>query len=674
MSDGQPLDDFAARLDPEVRAAVHHGAASTHEARTHALEAAYGARFASLRARAAALKAAVREDLDGHIERASQALTRAGARVHHASDAAAANRIAQDILREHGARAVVKSKSMLTEEIHLNERLEAAGIEVVETDLGEFIVQIDDDRPSHIVKPILHKNRRQIAASFEREGLGAHDEDPETIARRARSHLRAAYLRADAGITGANFLSAASGRMVLVTNEGNARFCVSAPRLHIAFVGVEKIVPTDADLAVLLELLGRSGTGQRLTVYTQFLRGPAPPEAPDGPREVHVVLVDNGRRAIAKTPFAPILGCIRCGACLNVCPVYREAGGHAYRSVYPGPVGSVLTPLLEGDRFVDLPKACSTCGACGEVCPVEIPLPDLLLRARDRGHRRAPELADRGAPDFSTFVTAAEHPALWRTALAAGHASSALPQAILRLAPPARAWTEARALPPWQGGRFRRWLRGRAAPRPTDPRFEILRATDDTDTGRPPPRAEAALDGDLWPADLPDGPTWATFRAQLGAVHGRCLDGATGLRAALEALGARQGYVPAALADHPDLQDELQGLGLSDTFDVDRHGADAPTFAVTTARGAIAETGTLVLADPDGPRLASLAPWVHVALVEADALWPDLPAALAALDETGGAYTVWVTGPSKTADVEGILIEGAHGPGALVVCIGRWST
>jgi len=663
VSDRQPLDAFAQALDPRVRASIRHGAKSTHEARTRALDAAYGARFDALRARAGAIEARVIADLDRFVEAAAGHLTAAGATVHHAADAAEARRIAQDILRSRGVRSVVKSKSMLTEEIGLNEALEAVGIECVETDLGEFIVQIDHDRPSHIVKPILHKSRQQIAASFEREGLGAYDEDPETITRRARRHLRQAYLRADAGITGANLVSAESGRLVLVTNEGNARFTVSAPRIHVAVVGVDKLVPTDADLALFLELLARSGTGQRLTVYTQFLRGPARAGLSDGPREAHVVFVDNGRRAIAAGPYASVLACIRCGACLNVCPVYRQAGGHGYRSVYPGPVGSVLTPLLEspGAGFLDLPKACSTCGACGDVCPAHVPLPDLLLRARDEGHRTAKDLAGRGTPDFEPFVAAATHPRVWRAALAAGHAQRLVPQAALRVVPAVAAWTEGRTLPAWRGGAFRRWLETREGPRAPDPAFDAARATDDTDSGRPPPPEEAPLS--LRPRDLPPTLGWGTFRAQLEAVNGGLLEGVSGLGAVLREAGAKVGYVDPALWSRPDLRAELEGFEVHTEVE----GIEGRDFGVTRATAAIAETGTVVLTDRDTPaRLAALAPWVHVALVPAAALLPDLSAAVAALGDDPSV--VWVTGPSKTADVEGILIEGAHGPGVQLVC------
>lgn len=662
MSDRQPLDLFAAQLEPRVRASIRRGAKGTHEARTAEMQAAYGPRFETLRAEAARIKAQVVADLDGYRDAATRQLCAAGAHVHFAPSAAAAREIAQDVLRDVRAKRVVKSKSMLTEELGLNPALEAAGVRCVETDLGEFIVQIDEDRPSHIVKPILHKDRRQIAESFEREGLGAYDDDPETITRRARVHLRQAYLQADVGITGANFVSAESGRLVLVTNEGNARFSLAAPPVHIAFVGVEKLVPRDADLALFLELLARSGTGQPLTVYTQFLRGPRREGRSDGPRRMHVIFVDAGRRAIAKTEASEILHCIRCGACLNVCPVYRQAGGHGYRSVYPGPMGSVLMPLLgqPQESFLDLPKACSTCGACGEVCPSQIPLPDLLLRARDRGHREAKALAGRGTPDFTGFVALGTQPSMWRGALAAGHLTRAMPQWALRTSPSAGAWLEDRALPKWRGGALRSWLETRSGPRGADPALTSARARAPTTPSRPSPKT--APHRPLLPDDLPPRLGWTTFRERLEAVNGGLLEGVTGLGRILHNAGARTGYVDPALVTDA-LRAELEGFEITHRFSRD----GIPDFAVTRATFAIAETGSVVLTDRDTPsRLSALAPWIHVAVVSQDDLLEDLPAAMAALGEDPSV--IFVTGPSKTADVEGILIEGAHGPGVQLVC------
>jgi L-lactate dehydrogenase complex protein LldF len=269
-------------------------------------------------------------------------------------------------------------------------------------------------------------------------------------------------LEADAGITGANFVVAESGRIVIVTNEGNARFGMAAPKLHIAVVGIEKLLPRDRDLSILLNLIARSGTGQQLTVYNQFIGGPAHPSQPDGPDAMHVVFVDNRRTEVLASDCREILRCIRCGACLNVCPVYRQASGHAYRSVYPGPVGAVLSPLLAGPRYpelADLPKASSLCGACNEVCPVNIPIPDLLLRLRDKAKREKAGVAMKGTPPMGGYALLASQPAAWRAALRMGAVMKITPEAALNLIPPARAWQSVRKLPEWRGGAFRRWLR-----------------------------------------------------------------------------------------------------------------------------------------------------------------------------------------------------------------------
>jgi L-lactate dehydrogenase complex protein LldF len=468
MKKEEPIDAFAAAQSPERRVSVRLGSKAGHDKRTEAL----GRDFADpdgLRRLAAAIKQHTLDHLDRYLEEAEARLLARGAKVHFAADGEAARRAILGILEARGARRVVKTKSMATEEIELVPFLEERGIESVETDLGEFIVQIDRDRPSHIVKPIVHKDRREIARSFEAHGLGAYDDTPEVITRRARAHLRRKYLEADAGITGGNFLSAESGRIVLVTNEGNSRFCMAPTRSVIALVGIEKLVPRDRDLGVLLALLGRSATGQALSVYTELIAGPRGPGQPDGPDELHVVFLDNGRSRVLGGDYREILRCIRCGACLNVCPVFRQASGHAYRSVYSGPVGAVLSPLLAREEdggagfaaLADLPRASSLCGACNEVCPVDIPIPDLLLRLRARGkHERAPAAA---APSLAAWAGVAARPWAWRRALAAGGLASKVP-APLRPRP-LRVWGATHGLPPWRGGAFRRWLRDRRRPK-----------------------------------------------------------------------------------------------------------------------------------------------------------------------------------------------------------------
>ncbi len=460
----QPIDDYARTLAPETRAAVIKSAAFTSGQRIEVLRRDYEDPDA-LRKLARKIKQHTIDRLDHYLEQAESRLKAAGAQVHFATDGPSACRQVLKILQEHGVTRLVKSKSMATEEIHLNPFLEKHGIESIETDLGEFIVQIDDDHPSHIVRPIIHKNRRQVAESLERHGLGAYDDDPKTITRRARVHLREKYMQSGAGITGGNFVSAESGRMVLVTNEGNARFSMAPNKVHIAVIGIEKLVPRDRDLAVFLSLLARSATAQQITVYTQFINGPRSANQPSGPEHMHVVFLDNGRSQVLGGECREILRCIRCGACQNVCPVYRQASGHAYRAVYGGPIGAVLSPLI-GDsisfsNYGDLPRASSLCGACREVCPVDIPIPDLLLKLR-HGAKKA-KLPSPGSPPMGPFADLATSPKLWRTSMTASRAMNYLP---LQFAPvkPLRDWLDQRTLPKWRGGEFRRWLKQRPSP------------------------------------------------------------------------------------------------------------------------------------------------------------------------------------------------------------------
>jgi L-lactate dehydrogenase complex protein LldF len=456
----QPIDQFAAALGLETRTAVYEGSKIGHEKRTKLLFDHY-ADPDRLRALAGGIKQHVVENLDTLLPAVEARLAANGAKVHWASTAESACEAVYSILKARGATKLVKAKTMVSEEIELEGYLAKRGIESLETDLGEFIVQLAHDHPSHIIKPIIHKNRRQIAELFEKNGLGAFNDEPAMITRRARQFLRHKYLEADAGLTGANFVVAESGRLVVVTNEGNSRFCLAATRCHIALVGIEKILPRDRDLALFLNLLARSATAQQLTVYNEFIMGPRGAGQPDGPDEMHVIFVDNGRTDVLASDCREILRCIRCGACLNVCPVYRQAGGHAYRSVYPGPVGAVLSPLLLGKNFpqkADLPKASSLCGACNEVCPVDIPIPDLLLRLRDKAH--AEHVPSPGTPPMGAWAILATQPAAWRAALAAGKLMNHLPTKLVPV-PALRAWESKRDLPEWRGGEFRKWLKMR---------------------------------------------------------------------------------------------------------------------------------------------------------------------------------------------------------------------
>ena len=352
----------------------------------------------ALRDRARAIKEATLQRLDYYLEQLADNVQRLGGHVHWAATAGEAREIVLRLCREHGVKMAVKSKSMATEEIHLNEALEHAGVTPIETDLGEYIIQLAHERPSHIIAPAIHKTKGQVADLFSRELKGQFAADPEVLTAVARRELRQKFLQADMGITGANFAVADTGTLVLVTNEGNGRMVTSLPRIHVAVMGMEKVIPSMTDLMVFLAILARSATGQKLSSYTTLVRGPRRPGELEGPEELHLILMDNGRvRQIAGT-LREALYCLRCGACLNVCPVYRQIGGHAYGYTYPGPIGILLTAMLEGDRSVkDLAHASSLCGACKDVCPVRIDIPRMLIELRehlDRGriapwHERA---------------------------------------------------------------------------------------------------------------------------------------------------------------------------------------------------------------------------------------------------------------------------------------------
>jgi len=344
-----------------------------------------------LRERAQELKREVIEHLDYYLEQFANNAERCGSKVHWAATAEDACRIILEIARQCGAREIVKAKSMVGEEVELNQAFEARGIHPVETDLGEFIIQLEGNRPAHIVAPAIHLTRRDVSNLFASRLHIERTEVPERLTAIARQLLREQFARAEMGVSGGNFLVAETGAVVLVENEGNIRLCTTAPRVHVALVGIEKLIPRLADLGVFLRLLGRSGTGQKLTSYTSLLTGPRRP-GEDGPDEMHVVLVDNGRVAtLADLKMREALYCIRCGACLNTCPVYRKIGGHAYGWVYSGPIGALITPQLTSlGQARELPFASSLCGACREVCPVKINIPDLLLHLRSKAQEMAP--------------------------------------------------------------------------------------------------------------------------------------------------------------------------------------------------------------------------------------------------------------------------------------------
>ncbi len=404
-----------------------------------------------LRERGREIRTRTIHDLDRHLSDFTHAIEALGGHVHRCTTAEEARAVIVDVCRRVNAKLAVKSKSMASEEIELNDALAAIGVRAVEADLGEYIIQLAGEHPTHIIAPALEKTGADVAELFSRvEGRPISAELTE-LQRAARRQLREVFLTADIGITGVNFGVAETGSICLVTNEGNGRMASALPRVHIALMGMERVVPTLAELSVLLRLLARSATGQRLTSYTTLITGPRRPRESDGPEELHVVILDNGRSRLLGGRYQEMLNCIRCGACLNVCPVYRKTGGSAYGPVYSGPMGAVLVPLLTGlDGAPDHPHASSLCGACTAACPVKIPLHELLLELRrDLVSERVAPWHERLA--FTAWSLAWSRP--WTYGLATRAAR--VGQSVGGRIGPGRAWASGRELPRLAKRRFR---------------------------------------------------------------------------------------------------------------------------------------------------------------------------------------------------------------------------
>ena len=398
----------AAVLDPQLRLALERVGTGFDGARREAIDEVSPQTWEEWREEARRIKIHALDHLDYYLDLLHENVTRAGGRVHFAKDSAEANAIVGEIVRTRNIRVATKSKSMVSEELDLNHALEAQGVEVFETDLGEYIIQLAEETPFHLVAPALHKTKEQVAQLFtDKLGIPYMD-DIDALAAAARVALRDKFLLADLGISGANFLVAETGTLVIITNEGNGRLCTSAPRVHIGITGMEKVIPSMQDLAVFLRLLPRSATGQRITSYVSMVSGPRRADDEDGPEEFHLILVDNGRSKMLADPhLREALYCIRCGACLNICPVYQKVGGHAYGWVYPGPIGAIVTPNLVGlGQAPDLPQASSLCGACREACPVKINIPRMLLHLRQKS-AESPSPEEKTGTGAAGFAAAA---------------------------------------------------------------------------------------------------------------------------------------------------------------------------------------------------------------------------------------------------------------------------
>ncbi len=665
----------SALADPALQHALDHNADRRQGARLAALATLPNAE--TTRREVAGIRRTTLDHLDVHLATLRERLAENGWQVHDAASAKDACRLAIDICHEHGATRVAKSKSMVTEEIKLNPALERAGIEVVETDLGEYIVQLRGEPPAHIISPIVHLTRQDVGALFESRLGIPYTDDVATLNAAARRTLRPVFLDAQVGISGANFAVAETGTLVLVTNEGNGRLVTQAPPVHIAFVGIERVVPALADLPPLLQLLPRSATGQKLTSYVSLIQAPRAANDADGPIARHIILVDNGRTQIPGTDLRESLACIRCGACLNACPVYREIGGHAYDSVYPGPIGSVISPGLFGlASHGHLAKASSLCGACREVCPADIDLPTMLLRVRrDYAQHSKQTWWLRGV--MRAYAWAASNPRRFRLALRALAWGTRLLPAhadwVTGLPGPLRAWTSTRHFPHFQPSAFRRRVR-----RLDLTAHHVGRAAGKETPTRPLPRP------------IEDEDLIARFQRELETVGGEVQRvSAAGLPAALvnavHAVGASQVFLAgwqggARLPGSLSLEEELRRrtavrlLPGSDTraacVSIEQAAA---SVGVTAAVAALADTGTILVASgPQGAQDASLLPGAHVAILSTQDVYPSLSDWL----ERGGrsllaerSSVTLITGPSRTADIEMTLTIGVHGPARLIVLV-----
>lgn len=623
-----------------------------------------------LRERAEEIRRTVIADLERNLRRFTERLTDNGVTVHRAADAEQASRIVLEIAAQHKAASIAKSKSMLTEEIELNAALQRAGVVVVETDLGEYIVQLRQEPPSHILAPALHLNRQQVAQSM-RSALGTEVSDNvDDINRAARESLRETFLSAPIGLSGVNFGVVKTGTLCLVTNEGNGRMVNTLPPVHVAVMGIERLVPTIEDLSVMLKLLPRAATGQQMTSYVSLFNGPRKPAEPDGPQERHLILVDNGRSRLAQTPLAGALACIRCGACLNACPVFQEIGGHAYGSVYAGPIGSVISPGLYGTRrYGYLAKASTLCGACLEVCPVGVDIPSMLLQVRAR--TRQPDVRIKRGLRLFAWVASSPRRFRWAQRLVR-IATQFLPLRggwISQLPEPLAGWTRYRDFPSFAA----RPLRVRPGRR-TSPRARRTPEIEPTVETEPMPPVEP-------PADKVD-----RFEAELTAIGGeviRCTaeEIPERLIGQLYILGGNQVLtwgplepILYAVGERLEgdgfqlIQPEIPvGTGRSSKLEE----FDRIPIGISGTAAGLADTGTLVLAT--GSRrslLPSLLPDTHLAILRVRDIYPDMDTWLLA----GGAgyianssNLVLISGPSRTADVEMTLTIGVHGPRQVIV-------
>jgi len=652
-----------ALADPNLQTALDGNALRRVQGRAKAIDTLPD--WEERRQRARAVRAQVIESLPEYLNAFIQKAQANGIQVHRAANNAEAvsliTRLALQARPENaaGPTVIAKSKSMVSEEIELNPALEAAGLKVVETDLGEYIIQLRGERPSHLIAPAVHLRRGQVGQLFH-EKLGIpYTEDIPTLTNTARKMLRQVFLSAQVGLSGVNFGVAESGSLCIVTNEGNGRMVTTLPKVHIALMGMERLVPTLDDLALMLSLLPRSATGQKMSVYTQLINRPLAGQTR------HLVIVDNGRERLRQSTLREALYCIRCGACLNACPVFRELGGHSYRgqngavAPYPGPIGSVISPGLLGENYSPLAQASTLCGACQEACPVKIDLPALLLRIRagEIPAAERPAAPGQGLPapvtlGLKLFTRVAEHPTLYAAAQTSAAALSA-PLPSFLPAPAFTGWGFSKDFPKPDPRPFRqRWRELEKAP--------VSQAAASTPN---PPAVSAPAKAAPAPAQV------ERFIAEVTALGGEVLRlRPQEIQAALLRLLQREGIQSLqtwSSLPGVDLNAlRAAGLRLSETH------ADDLQAGLSGALAAVAETGTLLIAEAPGqPLTASLVPPIHLALLPISRLKASLEEALALPEVKTSAALALISGPSRTADIEMALTIGVHGPGKIILLL-----
>jgi len=632
--------------------------------------------FQTLKDMTHAVRSNVIENLEEHLTQFIETAAKNGFIIHQAANAAEARDIVLSLVKEHKAGLIAKSKTMMSEEIKLNKALEAAGIEVVETDLGEYIVQLRNEPPSHIITPAVHLRREDVGETFQVKLGIPYTVDIPTLTNTARTRLRQTFLDADIGISGVNVGVAETGSICIVTNEGNGRMVTTLPRVHIALMGIERLVPDMDSLALLLKMLPRSATGQKISVYTQLIRKPRQPGEVDGAEERHIVLIDNGRRELRQTPLAEILLCIRCGACINACPVFREIGGFSYTSrtgdytPYPGPIGSVLSPGLFGQvDFGHLAQASTLCGACKEACPVDIDLPTLLQRVRSGGvdleAQTKANLIPQGIPTsvawgLRAFTRASTRPSIFA-------AAQRVAAVVSKIYSPRSKWM---FLPAITG-----WGYSKDFPRPAAKTFRMRWDADGgnfSGNGLQLPSAPKEIHiVENVPTTKHKNTVSSTklFETELTALSGNfILTNPEALGSQVLTLLQEKNITETLAWDRDHLPqgflEELEKTGVCITFNVN----SKIRAGITGANAAVAETGTLVIASGIGhPASTSLLPEIHIAILHEKNIYENLPQVLHLQEIQSASSVTLISGPSRTADIEMTLTIGVHGPGELYV-------